>query len=519
MANKSSNHLYKLIKSLTKAEKRYFKLFVTRHTADSSKNNYQILFDAIDKQNEYNEELLLKSLKNHLFINKFSIAKARLYDTILKSLDAYYAEKSINKLIQSEIHFIEILFNKSLYKQCAKRIVSAKKLAVKHDLKVPLKVIIDLEKKLIEKDNYSRIQLSEIEKLIKTEKQTLSAISLEADLWELKSKLFQQINTKGRARNKSEVANLTALISEKLANITIDKREVKLNYLYLHIKSAYNFSIYDYSACFNTLEQTIDLLEKNPIEFKEEPNVLFSELINCVYLAVQLKKTKEAKHYYVTLKNTFKVISENASEDLILKLKSSLLSLELSLVKNSLSLTDGDSILKQTILFVTENKSKINETRLAYLYYNISVVYFLKQSFNEALKWINMLLNNINIDKTQEVYSFAQIFNLIIHLELDNKELINYTISSTKRFLQTRNKMFDFEDVILNFIKKISSQNDVFETSEAYVDLEKKLVGTKNNKYEQIPLEYFDYLSWVESKLNKQPMYKIAKQKALDFNF
>ena len=91
MANKYSSHLYELIKSLSKAEKRYFKVFVTRHTASDSQNNAQILFDAIDKQKTYNEELLLEQLSKYVFVKKFSIAKARLYDTILKSLDAFYS--------------------------------------------------------------------------------------------------------------------------------------------------------------------------------------------------------------------------------------------------------------------------------------------------------------------------------------------------------------------------------------------------------------------------------------------
>ena len=105
MANKYSNHIFQLIKSLTKAEKRYFKLFVARHTSStSSPNNAQILFDLIEKMDFYDEEELLEKLKGKAFINKFSITKARLYNTILKSLDAYYSEKSKNQLIRNTLH-------------------------------------------------------------------------------------------------------------------------------------------------------------------------------------------------------------------------------------------------------------------------------------------------------------------------------------------------------------------------------------------------------------------------------
>lgn len=511
MANKSSNYLYELIKSLTKAEKRYFKVYVSRHTGNNTENNNQILFDAIDKQEEFNEDELLKSLKKHLFVKKFSITKARLYDTILKSLDAFYAEKSITKIILNEIHFISILYDKSLYKQCAKRIISAKKLAQKHNKNELLKEIINWEKKLIEKDNYANTKLQSIKKLVTQENELLNKISLDTQLWELKSILFQHINTKGRARSNKEVDELKNIVYQKLKLIDALKSEIKLYYSYLHIKAAYYFAIYEYEKCFITLEETINHLENNKLHFKEEPNILFSVLNNCVYLAIQLKKEKKAQEYYKKLKLNFNELKEEASEDLMLKLKSSLLSLELSIIKNTHNFSNSDAVLTSTIHFINSYKPQINESRLAYLYFNLASIYFLKQNYSEALKWINSLLNDINIDTTQEIYSFAQILNLVIHLELDNKELVLYTIKSTKRFLQTRNKLFDFETIMLNFIRDISSENDFFEKSEAYEKLVVELTKIKQHKYETIPLESFDYLSWAKAKTLKKPIKEIVK--------
>ena len=62
---------------MSKAEKRYFKLYSSRHTL-GEKNNYSILFDAIDKQEEYDEGKLMKKFKGEAFTNRFSISKRRL---------------------------------------------------------------------------------------------------------------------------------------------------------------------------------------------------------------------------------------------------------------------------------------------------------------------------------------------------------------------------------------------------------------------------------------------------------
>jgi hypothetical protein len=50
---KPSNELHDLIKSLTKSEKRFFKLHSSLQAGDK---NYLRIFDAIDKQKVYDEE-------------------------------------------------------------------------------------------------------------------------------------------------------------------------------------------------------------------------------------------------------------------------------------------------------------------------------------------------------------------------------------------------------------------------------------------------------------------------------
>ena len=61
MPNRSADILFQLIKSLEKAEKRHFKLYIKR---SSGKEDLKIirLFDALVKQKEYDEKKLLKKM-------------------------------------------------------------------------------------------------------------------------------------------------------------------------------------------------------------------------------------------------------------------------------------------------------------------------------------------------------------------------------------------------------------------------------------------------------------------------
>ena len=63
MSNRFSDALFQLIHSMHKAEKRNFKLYIKRNSSNQDLKVIQ-LFDALDRQNEYDEKALLKKLSS-----------------------------------------------------------------------------------------------------------------------------------------------------------------------------------------------------------------------------------------------------------------------------------------------------------------------------------------------------------------------------------------------------------------------------------------------------------------------
>ena len=117
MSSKVNSALFELIKSMSTSEKRYFKLMSSRHTI-GGENNYVRLFDFLDKQPEYDEDVIFKTFKKEAFINRFSITKKRLYDHILSALDSFHSAASIEAQLHKQLHAADILFEKSLCDQC-----------------------------------------------------------------------------------------------------------------------------------------------------------------------------------------------------------------------------------------------------------------------------------------------------------------------------------------------------------------------------------------------------------------
>ena len=104
-----NEYLYYLIKSLSKSEKRHFRLY---NKGDS--NNYLLLFDAIEKQSHYDGIKIKETFKKKDFIKQLHVTKNYLNNQILKSLKSYHSKISKSAELKELIRDIEILLKKDI---------------------------------------------------------------------------------------------------------------------------------------------------------------------------------------------------------------------------------------------------------------------------------------------------------------------------------------------------------------------------------------------------------------------
>src|SRR5262245_41857715 len=126
MSKRSSDELFQLVKSLEKAEKRNFKLFVQRNLA---KTDLKIttLFDVLDSMDEYDEEVLLRKVKM-LKTAQLPNLKANLYRQILASLRTMRDDSNVEIQLHEQMEYARILYNKGLYQQSLKTLARVKEM-------------------------------------------------------------------------------------------------------------------------------------------------------------------------------------------------------------------------------------------------------------------------------------------------------------------------------------------------------------------------------------------------------
>ncbi len=156
---------------------------------------------------------------------------------------------------------------------------------------------------------------------------------------------------------------------------------------------------------------------------------------------------------------------------------------------------------------------KINNEEVMLFYYNISRVYFGAEDYKSALKYINLVLNNSETGLREDVYTFARLVNLVIHYELGNYDLLDYTIKSAKRFVAKSQKNYKFENVFLKDFKKLLKIKDAETMQQLFKDFKNELNEVLKDPYEQAANEYFDFISWLDSKIEDKSYEEIIKEK------
>ncbi len=512
MSKPVSDILFRFIKTLTPAEKRYFKLYAARHTI-GEKNEYLRLFESIDKLTVYDEEELKKAFRKLKARNSLAIAKNRLYETILKSLDSYHAESSVDVELRSLLHYAEILNKKSLYDECSKMLQRARKLAQRHERYAVLIDIGKWEKRIIEKDGYATVDEDGIAAILDQDHQLLQKLNNYQEFWNLKSQLFFLLNRHGKVRDQQEVIQFKTLIDNTLLKSEDKALSFESRYLYFHIYSAYYFGIGDYKQSYSWLRKHLALMEANGDFILEETNKYFATLSNLIYLCTQLGKRGEINALLQKLHNIPTLLGKRLTEDLAIKLFSTTYSTELSLSLQTGEYEKAYLLIPEIEAGLKKYKKKINKVREAFFLFNVSVLHFVMGDFTQSLSWINRLLNDSELDASQEIYAFAKIFDLIVHLEMGNNDLIPYTLKSVSRYLDKRKRMFRFETVFLEFIRKISKANTKQEIESSYLHLREELKLLEADPFEKSVFEYFDFNAWVESKLQHTSVADIVRKK------
>lgn len=483
MANVASDSLFVLIKSLSKSEKRYFRL-----QPMAEDGQHRLLFDAMEKLAEYDEEKLLKILKGSPITDALSIAKNRLYHTLLKSLASFHHKATARAEVMRLLQSIEVLYMRELFDQADKLVNSALKIARKNEFSALQLELNEWKERILESLNLTAEERYDLLSSNYSEmKEVISSIQNEKEIAFIKWSWFAGYYTNGRPRHFEEQSRNEELLAE-LNNIQPISKEARIKLTQL--KGALLLNIGKTAESLSSIVELISLLKDCEIKGNENGIILKNALANAAVISAQLNKNEEVESYLNDLKSCY---SESENRTLV---HSTTLTVYL-LQKNS----------ERAYAYIQENKDSMLahneefEMRAAHVLFQGAVICFIQQEFKESEKFLQRFLQSTPANELLHLQCIAQVFNLIIQIELNNERYIPYALRNVQRFLITRNKAFEGEMKVLQFINETLKKRKSINEKDIWNWLEGELYEIK--KTDPLFFTYFDFHKWAKSRANK----------------
>lgn len=183
---------------------------------------------------------------------------------------------------------------------------------------------------------------------------------------------------------------------------------------------------------------------------------------------------------------------------------------EIIIYTNNGEMNKGRFTAKKIEQLLSKYSSEIPMVLRVVLLYNTARFWFIDRNFENALRVINKLINEIPPSFKQDLYDFSRLFQLIIHLELGNFDLLEDTVEATYRFMKGRKSIFEVETAIFKFLRKIlRAQKSQFK--EIYNELLFDLEESKDNTPSKITLSNFNFITWARSKILNKTMVQLAR--------
>ncbi|MGZ4048715.1 MAG: hypothetical protein ACXVPU_07725 [Bacteroidia bacterium] len=501
------NHLHQLIKSLSAPEKGYIKKQALLHVI-GSQNKYIKIFDAIDKQKEYDEKEIIRKFTGEPTLNNFAVAKNYLFKFILKSLESY--NTNVKSEMRSTLNQIEILYNKNLPQVAKKMILKAKTIAHNYELYEFMEELIDWEIVLLVEEATPNNYLDFINKYFEELNESIEKKKTIIGYKHLYQKLRAKALYSGLARNDEDVMAFHKIAGEDQSNDINLLNTFNAQFYRNLMQSNFLFMVNDQLQANEILKKNVELLDKNQHMIELKPfiyiailrNKAVNELSLMLYkdLFDTLSRMDKFVQKYGHLNRNFELLTENLK--LFVYIPTGQFSKALEIAKKVESLYS----------FLPSTKSLQKEKQLHH--YALAYIYIGLGEYKLANYNIKMLLHNTDLDFRSDLYCFAHILSLIIYFEMDNQEMLEKRIRSTYRLLLKRNKLYNFEKQIISFFK--GSQNKL-RTSPAliqdFINLKNNIESITTNKLEQNALSLFDLISWLESKIERKSFMEIKQQK------
>lgn len=511
MSNRFTDALFQLVRSLEKAEKRHFKLYIKRSSAKEDLRIIQ-LFDALDKMQEYDEKSLVKRLSP---ITKSQLAnlKTHLYKELLASLRLLKTSDNIDLQLSEHLDHARILYNKGLKLQALKILEKTKEIAKANHKFNYLAQVISLEKK-IETLHITRSALEKTEQLAIESSDISGHISRVSQLSNLALLMYRWYIKNGHARHEQDVKAINEFFKGSLPpNVDTITDFYELLYLYQSY-SWYAFIKLDFLMYYRYSRKWIDLYEAEPYMKSVETGHYIKGMHNLLNAHFDLRNFEQFETTLRSFEEFSKTHAANVHDNFRIHTFIYIYSAKINWHLMTGTFKEGLALISHIDEKLEEYALYIDRHRILVFNYKIASLYFGSGNYSKSIDYLQRIIMD-NADLRIDLQCYARLLHLMAHFEMGNDDIIESLMKSVYRFMAKMKNLTVVEEEMFRFVRSSFHLSN----RQLKPELEKflqKIQHLEKNPFETRSFAYLDVISWVESKVYNKPMSDIIHEKYLN---
>lgn len=510
-----SDQLFLLIKSLTPSETRYFKVYSELHTFEGYKKKYIKLFDAIRSQDEYDEPGLKRSLKNESFVKNLKKPKRYLSEAILKSLERYHSNASADIVISQRLQQIEILHKKNLHSLALTIIHTTLKKAVEEESILYILKLLSWKAEIIKLTEKINNVQTYIDTGFREEREYMAKYAENRKYYELSYQLFPLIKSQPVVGKKNFVEKIKHILKNpSLKNVNISTMPFNTIKYYFNIMSIATREIGDWKRSHKYRLETVQYFEKNSSKLQVRALPYIQAIHNLLVSLNHLRKQEEYDRFFSKAKIFIHGLPVRYRSRIVLHEYTRLV---VSYMVNQQFLFNYSKVVNTSLAMeeLMNDTSIVSIENKIEFYYRTFYAYFNLCDYHAALRSLNKILGIKNADILLDYIYISRALFLAVHFELGNTDLLISLSRATQKQLQKeRGWLYEYEKVLFGlFGKSIHTTENNNELIEVFKDARRKLeVVCKDNREAQV-IQFFDFVSWLESKIENRPFAEVVREK------
>ncbi|WP_116106376.1 hypothetical protein [Lewinella sp. IMCC34191] len=496
------DQLWRLIKSLNKAEKRNFKLYATR-AGSTTDNKFIQLFDVLDRLESPDDNTVTNRLS--LSSGQYSNLKRHLYQQVLTSLRLIYINKEIDIELREQIDFSHILYGKGLYLDALRSLERAKSRAVEHNRDVLHLEILEFQK-LIESRHItlSRQVDNKMDLLLNESAERSYSVLNTSELFNLNIQIHGRYIESGHSRNDDDRQEnkefWNSIQTHRFDRETVSSTfHQKINRF--QASMWYHYIQLSFEDALESAMNALTLFHLSTHMTVKDPDLYLRCLYYVSVFAYLCGEEKRMQRY-------LKVTAAFLNDDQIQFNENSLLigRVYIGLMRLNAFFAAGEWEAAQTYGAKLRKQYEAGDFvptdhRWGQFLYKFAATAFVRKKYSEALDYLNDIINMKSGILREDLLLNARLLHLLCHYELGNRALVDYHLTNFKRQMRRSSETAKIHDLCAATLRKLI-KSVTGEHPPIYQNLDRKLrEAARSDPFEHKALLYLDLTHWVKQHL------------------